>query len=199
MAALLPELDAEDQRCILGGTATTSIPPNYTGTIPEPIAVTTTVDPYAVTGSMPTATTTSTVPATTTTGSIPEPTGVLYTIEGRDYMLFEKNDGSAYIEYTDENGTRRYSCEIIEDPEIYEYSKGKNEQYRAARDAGGNSSVAYEAGYEGGYDGASWGEIILFNVLSACDEPEQRDFGTYWRLGYSDGKQDKKEGYNSYY
>lgn len=34
MAALLPELDEEDQRSILGGTATTAIPPDYTGSIP---------------------------------------------------------------------------------------------------------------------------------------------------------------------
>lgn len=78
MAALLPELDAEDQRCILGGTATTTIPPGYTGTVPEPTTtVPTTVDPYAVTGSMPTATTsmpTTTMPAVT--GTVPEPTGM---------------------------------------------------------------------------------------------------------------------------
>lgn len=34
MAALLPELDEEDQRSILGGTATTAIPPDLTGSVP---------------------------------------------------------------------------------------------------------------------------------------------------------------------
>lgn len=92
MAALLPELDAEDQRCILGGTATTTIPPGYTGTVPEPATtVPTTVDPYAVTGSMPTATTsmpTTTVP----TGVVDVSTGV-YTWEDMERML---DDGSWY-------------------------------------------------------------------------------------------------------
>ena len=77
MADLLPELDAEDQRCILGGTASTSVPPDYTGTIPEPTVTTTPVDPYAVSGSMPTATTSTATPttATPTTTTTAAPTG----------------------------------------------------------------------------------------------------------------------------
>lgn len=71
MADLLPELDAEDQKCILGGTASTSLPPDYTGTIPEPTVTTTPVDPYAVSESMPTATTSTAAPTTTTTTAAP--------------------------------------------------------------------------------------------------------------------------------
>ena len=120
MADLLPELDAEDQRCILGGTASTSVPPDYTGTIPEPTVTTTPVDPYAVSGSMPTATT---PPASTApTGASPEPTGVLYIIEGRDYMLYERNDGSAYIEYIDEEETKIFECDQILNPPTYSFS-----------------------------------------------------------------------------
>lgn len=33
-AAMLPELDEEDQRSILGGTATTATPHEYTGSVP---------------------------------------------------------------------------------------------------------------------------------------------------------------------
>lgn len=33
MAALLPELDEEDQRSIWGGTATTAIPPDFTWSV----------------------------------------------------------------------------------------------------------------------------------------------------------------------
>lgn len=125
MAALLPELDAEDQRCILGGTATTTIPPGYTGTVPEPTTtVPTTVDPYAVTGSMPTTTPPPASPAPT--GASPEPTGVLYTIDGRDYMLYERNDGSAYIEYIDEEETKIFECDQILDPPIYNFSTEEN-------------------------------------------------------------------------
>lgn len=104
MAALLPELDEEDQRSILGGTASAPFPADYTGAIPDPIpsvagmpTATTPSDPYAVTGcyttSTPIATTVETsyaasgcIPTATTSMATSTTTGC-YTFEEMSQMM----------------------------------------------------------------------------------------------------------------
>lgn len=99
MAILLPELDEEDQRSILGGTATATVagtttpyPPDYTGAVPEttPYCTATTTDPYAVTGCCPTST-------TCTTSTSQNPTGV-YTWEDMDRMVGDGNWTGGMVE-----------------------------------------------------------------------------------------------------
>ncbi|MDE6451577.1 MAG: hypothetical protein K2L23_04680 [Odoribacter sp.] len=65
MAILLPELNAEHQRGILGGTAVAIGTPDYTEMIPVPTVVTSTVDPYAMTESIAIPVSTAPVPTTT--------------------------------------------------------------------------------------------------------------------------------------
>lgn len=104
MAALLPELDEEDQRSILGGTASAPFPADYTGAIPDPIpsvagmpTATTPSDPYAATGcyttSTPIATTVETsyaasgcIPTATTSMATSTTTGC-YTFEEMSQMM----------------------------------------------------------------------------------------------------------------
>lgn len=84
MATLLPELNAEHQRGILGGTAVTIGTPDCTEMIPVPTVVTSTVDPYAMTESIAIPVSTAPVPTTTVSpvvSTMPVPTVTMAPVE----------------------------------------------------------------------------------------------------------------------
>lgn len=84
MATLLPELNAEHQRGILGGTAVVIGTPDYTEMIPVPTVVTSTVDLYAMTESIAIPVSTAPVPTTTVSpvvSTMPVPTVTMAPVE----------------------------------------------------------------------------------------------------------------------
>lgn len=42
----------------------------------------------------------------------------IYEFNGKEYKLYERSDGSAYIEYSDKNGTQHFECATIINPYI---------------------------------------------------------------------------------